>query len=85
MPDDPAQCRQHARECSEMASRASNPDHKKILTNLARTWLSLAIELESSSPLLDTYPQPKGPRPREPSPEGRGSPVRAGLTYGLAR
>jgi hypothetical protein len=43
-----------------MASRASNPDHKKILTNLARTWLSLAIELETSSPLLDKYPQPKG-------------------------
>jgi hypothetical protein len=41
-----------------MAQRARNPEHKKILTNLAQTWLSLAIELERSDALMDAYPEP---------------------------
>jgi hypothetical protein len=51
-----------------MASRARNPDHKKILTNLAQTWLSLAIELDRSHALLDAYPEPEAARPSDPIP-----------------
>jgi hypothetical protein len=58
MPGDPKKCREHALACAEMAHRARNPEHKKTLTNLAQTWLSLALELERSHALLDAYPEP---------------------------
>ena len=56
MPGDPKLCRQFALDCAEMARKASNPAHKQLLTNLAQTWLGLAIELERSIALLDKNP-----------------------------
>jgi hypothetical protein len=53
---DPKLCRQYAVECGEMARKATNPGHKQLLSNLAQTWLSLAIELERTHTLLDAYP-----------------------------
>jgi hypothetical protein len=53
MPGDPRICREYASHCAEMAQRARNPEHKKTLTSLAQTWLSLAVELERSHALLD--------------------------------
>jgi hypothetical protein len=55
MAGDPKLCRQYALECAEMAARAVNPEHKRLLTNLAQTWLATAIELENSIALLDAY------------------------------
>jgi hypothetical protein len=55
MAGDPKLCRQYALDCAAMAARATNPDHKRLFTNLAQTWLSLAIELETSIALLDAY------------------------------
>jgi hypothetical protein len=55
MSGDPNLCRKYALECAEMAARAVNPDHKRLLTNLAQTWLATAIELENSIALLDAY------------------------------
>jgi hypothetical protein len=56
MAGDPNECRRHAYDCAEMARKATNPEHKKTLTNLAQTWLGIAIELERSHALLDAYP-----------------------------
>ena len=56
MPGDPMECRQHAEQCAAMARQASNPAHKETLTELAQTWLSLAIEHERGCALLDAYP-----------------------------
>jgi hypothetical protein len=56
MAGDPNQCRRYAHDCAEMARKATNPEHKKTLTNLAQTWLGIAIELERTHTLLDAYP-----------------------------
>jgi hypothetical protein len=34
--------RRHAEECREMADRATKPDHRKMLLNMAKTWEQLA-------------------------------------------
>ena len=65
---DPKKCREHALHCAEMAKRARNPEHKKTLTNLAQTWINLAMELEQSHALLDVYPE-QGPARVAPRPE----------------
>jgi hypothetical protein len=59
MTGDPRQCREYAAQCSEMAAKARNPEHKRMLTNLAQSWLSIAHEIERSRALLDAYP-PRG-------------------------
>jgi hypothetical protein len=58
MSGDPQQCREYAAQCAEMASRATKPDHKQFLSNLAQTWLSLAVDLEGRHALVDAYPPP---------------------------
>jgi hypothetical protein len=58
MSGDPVECREQAKACADMASKVRNPDHKRILTNLAQTWLNLAIELERNHALLHAYPEP---------------------------
>jgi hypothetical protein len=56
VPGDPTLCRQYARECTEMAERTVNPDHRQVLTNLAQSWLSLAHELERGATVLTAAP-----------------------------
>ena len=56
MSGDPKQCREYALQCANMASGATNPDHKQLLTNLAQSWLNLAIELERTHALVDAHP-----------------------------
>jgi hypothetical protein len=68
MPGDPKKCREHALQCAEMAQRARNPEHETTLTNLAQTWISLAVELERSHALLDAYPEPSPGRPGQALP-----------------
>ena len=58
MSGDPQQCREHAAQCAELASKATNPNHKQFLSNLAQTWLSLAVDLEGRRALVDAYPPP---------------------------
>ena len=69
MPGDPKQCREYALHCAEMAQRARNLEHKRTLTDLAQTWLNLAIELERTHALVDDFPQPipSRPGPRAPA------------------
>jgi hypothetical protein len=56
VPGDPTLCRQYARECTEMAERSVNPDHRQVLANLAQSWLSLAHELERNASALAAAP-----------------------------
>jgi hypothetical protein len=70
MPGDPKQCREHAKKCADMASKATNPQHKQLLTNLAQSWTKIALELERSLALMDAYPPPRagdGASPERPT------------------
>ena len=59
MPTDPKQCHQYAWKCAEMADKVTNPAHKRVLTELAHTWLGIAVEVERAYALLDACPEPK--------------------------
>jgi hypothetical protein len=56
MPCDPRQCRERALECMELARTAATPDHNRLLTNLAQSWINLATDLEQAAALMETYP-----------------------------
>jgi hypothetical protein len=58
MPGDPAECRDHAKQCLQMAAEAQRTHDKEIFENLARTWIRLACELESSTALLKEWDSP---------------------------
>jgi hypothetical protein len=53
MAGDPKECRTHALRCSELAKNAKTPEMKKLLLDLAKTWIKLAVELERAQSLLD--------------------------------
>lgn len=53
MPGDPKECRAHAARCEELAKAAENPEHARILVNLARQWLRLALQLERAQGVLN--------------------------------
>ena len=59
MPGNPEECRQHALECVRLAQTAATPQGRDYLAKLARTWISLAEELERSRELLDDDEPPK--------------------------
>jgi hypothetical protein len=60
MPGDPNKCREHASLCEELARKARNPNHKRMLDDLAHTWGNLALEIEHGHALLDAYPPSNG-------------------------
>ena len=62
MPIDPSECRQHALDCVRLAQTAKDPEARKIWSDLARTWLRFASDLEANEGLLDEWgrPKPKG-------------------------
>jgi hypothetical protein len=45
----------HAQECQRLAESASKDDVRENFSNLARTWLRLAAELERNQALLETW------------------------------
>jgi hypothetical protein len=53
--DSGSKYRDYAKQCLAMAATASNPDHKRVLNDLASTWRRLADELERS-PYVEAYP-----------------------------
>jgi hypothetical protein len=70
MPGDPGECREHAKTCLRMAAQATRPYDQEVFEDLARTWMRLARDLESSAALLkdwgnDTVAR-KGPKRPEP-------------------
>ena len=53
MPGDPKECRAHAARCEELAKTAEKPEHVRVLLNLARQWLRLALQLERAQAVLN--------------------------------
>jgi hypothetical protein len=53
MPGDPKECHQRALRCTELAERATDPELKAVLKNLAERWLKMAAELERAQALRD--------------------------------
>ena len=59
MPGDPSECREHAKTCLKLADSATRADAREVFEDLARTWLRLACDLESSSVLLKEWGDPR--------------------------
>jgi hypothetical protein len=60
MPVDPTECRQHALVCVRLAQTATTPEARKIWSDLAKTWLRFASDLEANlEGLLDEWGKPK--------------------------
>jgi uncharacterized membrane protein len=49
----PNDYRQFAMDCLRWADRTSNPVHKQIMHDLARTWMRTAVMVERSLALVD--------------------------------
>ena len=52
MSGDPNRCREHARDCAELA-RQTTSEARDHFTSLEQSWLRLAVEIESGQKLLD--------------------------------
>jgi hypothetical protein len=59
MPIDPSECRQHALDCVRLAQTATTPEARKIWSDLAKTWLMFASDLEANERLSDEWGRPK--------------------------
>jgi hypothetical protein len=49
MPLDPQECRQQALACVRLAQTSTSPEARLHYANLAKTWLTLAGDLEAQS------------------------------------
>ena len=65
MPGDPNRCREHARDCAELARQTVSPEARDHFTSLEQSWLRLAVEIETSQKLLDLI----GEISRDPLPQ----------------
>jgi hypothetical protein len=54
MPGNPRECRERALACMELARTAKSPQHKRLLTDLAQSWINFAAEIERVHTLLKT-------------------------------
>jgi hypothetical protein len=48
MPGDPKECRRHALACVRLAQTSPSQQAREQFTNLARTWINLADDLEKT-------------------------------------
>ena len=55
MPGDPRHCRQQAVECLRLAQTLASPEGIDTFSDLARSWLKLAVDLERSQIFLKSY------------------------------
>jgi hypothetical protein len=58
MSGDPAECREHAKECLRIAANATRPGARELFEELARSWLRLACDLENSAALHKEWGEP---------------------------
>jgi hypothetical protein len=63
---DPGECRQRALDCVRLAQTTNDREARQIWSDLAKTWLMFAADLEANEGLLDEWGRPK--------PRGGGSP-----------
>ena len=61
---DPGECRQRALECVRLAQTTKDPEARQTWSDLAKTWLIFAADLEANESLLEEWgkPKPRGPR-----------------------
>ena len=59
MPIDSSECRQHALDCVRLAQTATTPEARKTWSDLAKTWLRFASDLEANECLLDEWGNPR--------------------------
>ena len=52
MPGDPKECREHARNCLQLAEASANAEITRTFVDLAHSWTRLALDLESAQALL---------------------------------
>jgi hypothetical protein len=52
MSGDPEECRLRARQCLQMANRASSPQEQRIFERIHRSWNRLAVEIEEAQAYL---------------------------------
>jgi hypothetical protein len=53
----PADFRQFARDCQRWADQARNPSHRQIMTDMARTWMQVAMAVERNMGLMEEIDQ----------------------------
>jgi len=56
---DPGECRQRALECVRLAQTTKDPEARQVWSDLAKTWLTLAFDLEANECLMDEWGKPK--------------------------
>jgi len=59
---DPGECRQRALECVRLAQTTRDGEARKIWSDLAKTWLIFAADLEANECLLDEWGRPRSQR-----------------------
>jgi hypothetical protein len=52
LPGDPKECRNHALTCEKLAQLGTTPQARDHFAKLARTWITLAEDLEKSQAFL---------------------------------
>jgi len=50
---DPGDCRQHALDCVRLAQTSTTPEARETWSDLAKTWLRFASDLEANECLFD--------------------------------
>ena len=55
---DPKTCRGHSVRCAEMARTARTPELRQTLSDLARSWAKMALEMEGHLALRDDFSPP---------------------------
>ena len=56
---DPGECRQRALECVRLAQTTRDSEAKRIWSDLAKTWLTFAADLEANECLFDEWGKPQ--------------------------
>jgi hypothetical protein len=55
MPGNPKECREHAKNCLQMAKEATTDSGRQTFQLLAERWLVLAAELEAAEALIKEW------------------------------
>jgi hypothetical protein len=55
MPGDPKECREHAKQCLELAAEALTQTSKERFEQLAQKWLVIAADLEAAQALVKEW------------------------------
>ncbi len=63
MPGTPSECKEHAANCREFATRTTDSEAQQHFLRLAFLWDQLAAELESTPAFLNTVKFEKPPNP----------------------